>query len=79
MLYDQAQLAVAYTNAFLISKDEKYSKIVRDILTYVSRDLSHPVMMFKKIYNRGFLAIHIQRPLVKLLTNHVLASMGNTP
>lgn len=43
MLYDQAQLAVSYTIAFLITKDEQYSDIVHDILQYVSRDLSHKV------------------------------------
>lgn len=43
MLYDQAQLAVTYSNAYLITKNKKYADVVRDILTYVSRDLSHPV------------------------------------
>ncbi|BES99385.1 DUF255 [Nesidiocoris tenuis] len=42
MLYDQAQLAVTYSNAYLITKNKKYADVVRDILTYVSRDLSHP-------------------------------------
>ncbi|KAL5018576.1 hypothetical protein ScPMuIL_004298 [Solemya velum] len=42
MLYDQAQLAVAYLDAFQITKDEQYADTVRDILEYVSRDLSHP-------------------------------------
>jgi uncharacterized protein YyaL (SSP411 family) len=46
MLYDQAQLSVVYTNAYLLTKDEAYAEIVRDILTYVSRDLSHPVRNF---------------------------------
>ncbi|CAH0564649.1 unnamed protein product [Brassicogethes aeneus] len=41
MLYDQAQLAVSYCDAFVLTKDEFYADIVRDILTYVSRDLSH--------------------------------------
>nr|CAD7571150.1 unnamed protein product [Timema californicum] len=40
MLYDQAQLAVAYSAAYLATKDEFYADIVRDILLYVSRDLS---------------------------------------
>lgn len=43
MLYDQAQLAVVYSNAYLLTKDEKFANVVRDILTYVSRDLSHSV------------------------------------
>lgn len=43
MLYDQGQLAVAYCTAYLVTKDEFYSEIVKDILNYVSRDLSHPL------------------------------------
>lgn len=41
MLYDQAQLAVAYCDAYLVTKDIFYADVVRDILNYVSRDLSH--------------------------------------
>lgn len=48
MLYDQAQLTVSYTNAYLLTKEEKYLNVVKDILKYVSRDLSHPVS--KNIY-----------------------------
>jgi len=43
MLYDQGQLAVAYSEAFLATKDPFFEEVVRDILTYVSRDLSHEV------------------------------------
>ena len=46
MLYDQAQLTVAYSNAFQATKEAKFSAIVEDILTYVSRDLSHPMGAF---------------------------------
>lgn len=42
MLYDQAQLAVSYCDAYVLTKDDFYADIVRDIITYVSRDLSHP-------------------------------------
>jgi len=42
MLYDQAQLCVAYAQAFQVSKDEKYKRVVNDIVEYVSRDLTHP-------------------------------------
>ncbi|KAK9509733.1 hypothetical protein O3M35_006986 [Rhynocoris fuscipes] len=42
MLYDQAQLACVYSQAYQITKEENYESIVRDILTYVSRDLTHP-------------------------------------
>jgi uncharacterized protein YyaL (SSP411 family) len=40
MLYDQAQLAVAYLDAFQITKDERYESVARDILDYVSRDMT---------------------------------------
>ncbi|XP_039937628.1 spermatogenesis-associated protein 20 isoform X8 [Hirundo rustica] len=40
MLYDQGQLAVMYSKAFQISGDEFFADVVRDILLYVSRDLS---------------------------------------
>jgi len=43
MLYDQAQLAVAYSTAYVATKDPLYADIVRDILTYVNRDLSDKV------------------------------------
>lgn len=43
MLYDQAQLVMAYATAFLITKDSLYAGVVRDILQYVDRDLSHEV------------------------------------
>ncbi len=39
MLYDQAQLAVAYLDAFQITRDHKYDRVARDILDYVARDL----------------------------------------
>ncbi|KAG8252797.1 spermatogenesis-associated protein 20 [Homalodisca vitripennis] len=41
MLYDQAQLAVVYSTAYLITQDPLYQDVVKDILTYVGRDLSH--------------------------------------
>ncbi|XP_048970025.1 spermatogenesis-associated protein 20 isoform X2 [Canis lupus baileyi] len=41
MLYDQAQLAVAYSQAFQISGDEFYSDVAKGILQYVARNLSH--------------------------------------
>lgn len=42
MLYDQAQLAVNYSEAYQITKKPLYEQTVRDILEYVDRDLSHP-------------------------------------
>ncbi|KAF4518086.1 hypothetical protein B566_EDAN007787 [Ephemera danica] len=43
MLYDQGQLLVSYAAAYTATKDEFFAEIVRDIVTYVSRDLSHPL------------------------------------
>ncbi|EFA07789.1 spermatogenesis-associated protein 20 [Tribolium castaneum] len=43
MLYDQAQLAVSYADAFVVTKDDFFAEVLRDILLYVSRDLSHPL------------------------------------
>ncbi len=40
MLYDQAQLANAYLDAFQISQDPAFEKIARDTLDYVARDMT---------------------------------------
>ncbi len=40
MLYDQAQLAMAYLNAFQITRDPLFEKTARDILDYVRRDMT---------------------------------------
>jgi uncharacterized protein YyaL (SSP411 family) len=40
MLYDQAQLAVAYLDAFQITKDKQYESVARGILDYVARDMT---------------------------------------
>ena len=40
MLYDQAQLAVAYLDAFQVTHDRQYESVVRDILNYVTRDMT---------------------------------------
>ncbi|XP_020795386.2 LOW QUALITY PROTEIN: spermatogenesis-associated protein 20 [Boleophthalmus pectinirostris] len=40
MLYDQAQLAVAYITASQVSGEPFFADVARDILQYVSRDLS---------------------------------------
>jgi hypothetical protein len=42
MLYDQAQLAVSYLEAFQITRDPAFERIARDIFTYVLRDMRHP-------------------------------------
>src|SRR5262249_31739392 len=40
MLYDQAQLAVAYLDAFQITREKHYESVARDILDYVARDMT---------------------------------------
>jgi Highly conserved protein containing a thioredoxin domain len=42
MLYDQAQLAVSYLEAWQITGDDFYAGIVRQTLDYVLRDMTHP-------------------------------------
>jgi uncharacterized protein len=42
MLYDNAQLAQLYLDAFLISGDARHAEVARDILDYVLRDMTHP-------------------------------------
>ena len=40
MLYDQAMLALAYTEAFQITNDTFYKNVVEEILYYVQRDMT---------------------------------------
>src|SRR5881398_1336321 len=40
MLYDQAQLAIAYLDAFQITQEPQFASVARDILDYVARDLT---------------------------------------
>jgi uncharacterized protein YyaL (SSP411 family) len=42
MLYDQAQLAISYLEAFQISTDAAYAETARGILDYVLRDMRDP-------------------------------------
>jgi len=42
MLYDQAQLAVSYLEAYQISSDAFFARIARGIFAYVLRDLTGP-------------------------------------
>lgn len=43
MLYDQGQLLQSYSDAYLATKDPLFAEITNDIVTYVTRDLQHPV------------------------------------
>jgi uncharacterized protein len=40
MLYDQAQLASSYLDAFQITRDRQFEAVARDILDYVARDMT---------------------------------------
>jgi uncharacterized protein YyaL (SSP411 family) len=42
MLYDQAQLAISYIEAYQITHDPFYAAIARATLDYVLRDMTHP-------------------------------------
>jgi uncharacterized protein len=42
MLYDQAQLALSYLEAFQITHDPFFAKIARSTLDYVLREMTHP-------------------------------------
>jgi uncharacterized protein YyaL (SSP411 family) len=42
MLYDQAQLAIAYLEAYQATGDETLASVARDIFDYVLRDLTSP-------------------------------------
>jgi hypothetical protein len=41
MLYDNGQLVNLYLNAHLISGDRAYADVVRDVLSYLKRDMTH--------------------------------------
>jgi uncharacterized protein len=47
MLYDQAMLAMAYTEAHQVTGGAQYADVVRGILGYVSRDLADPAGGFR--------------------------------
>ncbi len=42
MLYDQAQLAISYLEAYQITHDEFFAAIARGIFEYALRDMAHP-------------------------------------
>ena len=46
MLYDQAMLAVVYTEAWRQSKNDNYAKIARGILDFVLREMTSPAGAF---------------------------------
>jgi uncharacterized protein len=42
MLYDQALMAMAYTEAYQLTKKAEYERTLREIFTYVLRDMTSP-------------------------------------
>ena len=42
MLYDQALLAMAYIEAYHVTKKERFAQVAHDIFTYVLRDMTDP-------------------------------------
>ncbi len=42
MLYDNAQLVQLYLDAFLVTGDQGLASVVRDVLAYIIRDMTHP-------------------------------------
>ena len=42
MLYDNAQLVVSYCEAWRITREPFFADMARDVLRYVSRDMTHP-------------------------------------
>jgi uncharacterized protein YyaL (SSP411 family) len=42
MLYDQALLALAYTDAFLATGEERYAKVMKEIFEYATREMLSP-------------------------------------
>src|SRR3954464_8080770 len=46
MLYDQAQLACAYLDAYQITRDPFFAAVARDTLDYVLRDMTGPEGQF---------------------------------
>jgi uncharacterized protein YyaL (SSP411 family) len=42
MLYDQAMLTMAYAEAYQTTKKDEYAQTVREIITYVLRDMTSP-------------------------------------
>jgi len=43
MLYDQAMLAMAYIEAFQVTRKPQYERVVREIFEYVLRDMTDPM------------------------------------
>jgi uncharacterized protein len=42
MLYDNSLLARAYTDAYMVTRDDNYARVVRETLDYILRDMTDP-------------------------------------
>ncbi|RLB02178.1 MAG: thioredoxin domain-containing protein, partial [Deltaproteobacteria bacterium] len=42
MLYDQALISIAYLDAYLVTKKDRYLQVAEEIFTYVLRDMTSP-------------------------------------
>ena len=51
MLYDNGQLAQAYLEAYQLTKDPLYKRVVEEIFTYVLRDMTDPLGAFHSAEN----------------------------
>jgi uncharacterized protein YyaL (SSP411 family) len=74
MLYDNAQLAQLYLDAYLVSGETRHADVARDILDYVLRDMTHPEGGFYSAEDadseghEGKFYCWTRQELVKLLT-----------
>jgi uncharacterized protein len=58
MLYDQAQLAVAFVEAWQMTHEEFFASIARETLEYVLRDMTHPEGGFFSAEDADSLLVH---------------------
>ena len=74
MLYDNAQLAQLYLDAWVLTGETRYADVARDILDYVLRDMTHPEGGFYSAEDadseghEGKFYCWTQQELAKLLT-----------
>ena len=53
MLYDQGQLLRSYSEMYIATKNLFFADVANDIVSYVIRDLRHPVEMILKTLNNN--------------------------